>query len=86
MDEHRQDLCFSWIGRIGAKVPEVGIEGEVAGSPDKTHQLAIGARHAQVPDAQLQHPLPALGLPGLITRCQQQPVEGLGSWLQAIGQ
>ena len=28
-----------------------------------------------------QHPLPALGLPGLITRCQQQPVEGFGSWL-----
>jgi hypothetical protein len=51
MDKHRQDLCLSWIGRIGAKVPEVGIEGEVAGSSDKPHQLAIGARHAQVPNA-----------------------------------
>ena len=85
MHQHRQDVALVRIPRIGAEVPEVGIEGQIAGGPHKTHQFALRGLHPQVPEAVVQHPLPPVWVAAAIAAGQQQPIELVGAG-EAVGE
>ena len=71
-------LIAPGVGRIAQQVPEVGVEGQVAGGPQEAHQAVLVILHAQVPGAAFQHLAPALGTAGPLVAAEQQAIETLG--------
>ena len=78
MHEHQQQLIAAGVGGIGAEIPEVGVERQIAGGAHEGHEHTGRIAHAQQPGAALEGPLQPLGRPGRIAAGHEQPIELIG--------
>ena len=78
MQEHGQNARLVGIPRIGAQIPEIGVEGLVAGGAHESDQGPLGGANGQGPTASLQGLLPTFGRSDRFAAGAAQPVEFMG--------